>query len=72
MTGGFSPATLDQIMSVVDSHPRGAREIWERVGCWSPESVDTMLRHLAAVGRVKRSKHPLPGGNFRWEYTRAA
>lgn len=71
MNGGFNPATLDQVMLAVDSLPRSAREIRQRMDCWTVTTVATMLNHLADVGRLKRSKHPLPGDNFRWEYARA-
>jgi hypothetical protein len=70
MTTHQSPQTIAMVEAAIDAKPRCSREIWKRIDCWSPTTVNNACRTLAATGRVHESSEPLPKG-FRRVYWRA-
>jgi len=62
---------------LIESVPIGAeqaapsREVWRRLGMWSPTGVRHMLDELQSDGVIMRRTEPIPSGT-RWVYWRGA
>ena len=59
-----SECILQQVQDALDGDWRPAREVWQRIGCWAPQTIRHALSVLARKGRCERRVEEIPSGTI--------
>lgn len=66
----MSQAVLGPVAAALAQGPGTAREVWQRVGCWAPQTVQNALEVMVAEGTATVTREPIPTG-YRKRYAPA-